>query len=385
MCSMNLPDKNIAVIGYPYTRTNYRAVFDRSNVYFVLPRIWKIKKGKVEYRTEPNSHIMVTSAPFQHSDYPIIGGLLKGWMPTLPWLLWKLKRTHHIRLVFEAHEPTLLTTLYNGIVAKMLGLKHVVFSWENIPFEKKLFGIKGYIHRLILAANLALADGVVCGNKKCADIFSAITDKSLAHIPLAGLDPEKFKVSAQRTAHNGITFVFAGAVDYRKGLHILLPAFKKLIGDVPDARLIIVGSGTYERQIENQISDLKISVTRIAWADHGMLIGILSHSDVFVYPSIAHAGWEEQFGYSMAEASLLELPIIATHSGSIDEVVKDGKTGLLVDPDNIGELYNAMRVMALDADRRRAYGRAGRLFIADAFSNEAIALRYEKFFHSIIK
>ena len=84
----------------------------------------------------------------------IIGGLLKGWMPAFPWLLWKLKREHNIKLVFEAHESTLLTTLYHGFFVKLFGMKHIVFSWENIPFSEKFCGMKGIIHELILRLNL---------------------------------------------------------------------------------------------------------------------------------------------------------------------------------------------------------------------------------------
>jgi glycosyltransferase involved in cell wall biosynthesis len=375
---------NIAVIGYPYTRPNFRTVFESSNTYFILPRIWKIKGGKAEYYTESSSHVVTTTAPFYHSNYPMIGGLLKGWMPMLPWLLWKLKRKHQIDLVFEAHEPTLLTTLYHGLAAKILGLKHVVFSWENIPFDKKFVGVKGFTHRLILSANLIFADGVVCGNQKCLDIFKKITPKPLAHIPLAGLNPDKFRPYLIRPEHEGITFVFAGAIDYRKGLHVLLPAFKQLLEKIPEARLVLVGSGTYEKEIKVQIDNLKLAVTQWPWVDHAKLIEILSRSDVFVYPSIPYAGWEEQFGYSIAEASLMELPVIATRSGSIEEVVKDKDTGLLVDPGEVGPLADAMLTLASDKSRRSAYGRAGREFITQKFSNEAVARRYETFFNLLI-
>ena len=376
--------QNLVVIGYPYTRPNFRAVFESPNVYFILPKTWKIKEGKAEYRTSSNPQIMTTTAPFYNSNYPIIGGLLKGWMPMFPWLLWRLKRKHHIRLMFEAHEPTLLTTLYHGITAKVLGLKHVVFSWENIPLENKFSGIKGIIHRLLLLANLGLADGVVCGNQKCFDIFKALTNKPLAHIPLAGLDPERFKPLATRSDQESVTFIFAGAIDRRKGLHVLLPAFKKISEEFPRARLTIIGSGTYEKELDQQISELQIPVTRLPWIVHAKLIELLSQSDVFIYPSVAHRGWEEQFGYSMAEASLMELPVIATRSGSISELVKDGETGILVDPEDIQQLAEAMRTLATNQTLRRVYGLAGRVFITQTFSNEVVNRQYKAFFNSLM-
>lgn len=374
----------LLVTGYPYTRPNYRAALELLGSYFILPNVWKIKKGKAEYRTQDSPNILTTAAPLHHSDYPIIGGLLKGWMPLFPLLLWRMRRDHHVQLVFEAHEPTLLTTLYHGIFTKLFGLKHVVFSWENIPFEQKLVGTKGSLHRWILWANLLLADGVVCGNQKCKAIFQRQTRKPLALIPLAGLDSERFRPPSARGSREGITFVFAGALDKRKGLHILLPAFKLLRQSVPEARLVLVGSGTYEHEIRTMIRDLQLEVTFTPWTDHQHLIATLAAADVFVYPSIAHGGWEEQFGYSMAEASLMELPVIATRSGSIDEVVKDGETGILVEPGNVGELANAMRVIALDPALRPRYGLAGRNRIIQMFGNQEVARQYAVFFNSLV-
>ncbi len=374
---------NIAVIGYPYTRPNYRAALEADGVYFILPKIWKIKKGKAEYRTEPTAHILTTSAPLHHSDYPVIGGLLKGWMPMAPFLLWKLKKKHRIELVFEAHEPTLLTTLYHGIFVKLCGLKYAVFSWENIPFEKKLRGFKGMFHRIILALNLALVDGVVCGNQKCHDIFAGLTRKPLDVIPIAGLDVRKFTRSAPPHSHRHTEFVFIGAVDYRKGLHVLIPAFKKLLQKVPDAHLSIVGSGSYEQEIDAMIAECELPITRLPWLAHDKVLQLLEQADVFLYPSVSHAGWEEQFGYSMAEASLMELPVIATQTGSIEELVVDGTTGILVPEQDEEALYTAMLQLADDRALRQRLGKHGREYIISNFSNSVVAQKYKKFFQKI--
>ncbi len=350
---------NIAVIGYPYVRPNYRATLEREDVFFVLPKVWKIKKGKSEYKTSPAKNIITGNAYFHHSGYPIIGGLLKGWMPLMPWYLWKLKRQHNIRLVFEAHEPNLFTTLYNGLAARLLGLKHVVFSWQNVKL----------LHVPLIMLNLMLSDGVVCGNKKCEMLFRPLTKKPILVAPLAGLDPDAWQAQP-RPPKETVTFLFAGAIDYRKGIHILQEAIKK----VPHAKLILVGSGSYEKNITHPITP---------WANHEQLKKYYQEADVFVYPSIAYKGWEEQFGYSMAEASLMELPVVATRTGSIDEVVEDGTTGILVAPEDVEALSVAMTRLAEDLELRHRMGAAGREFIATHFSHQAIAEKLFGFFNTL--
>jgi len=353
---------NVMVTGYPYARQNYRDFFEKSGAYFVLPKVWKIKGGKTMYRTNPSNQIVVTSAFFHHSHYPIIGGLLKGWMPLAPFYMWKIKRKHGAKIVFDAVEPYLLTSLFNAFFAKLLGLKYIAFSWQNVKIP----------HRFVLFLNFLFIDAVVCGNQKCLKIFQKITKKPLAQIPLAGLDCEKFKLKANRPKKEKTVFLFVGALDYRKGVHVLLEAFKKII----DAELIVVGSGTYEDEIKSQI---KV----IPWADHETIIGLLAAADIFVYPSISYGGWEEQFGYSMAEASLMELPIITTRTGSIEEVVIDGKTGLLVSPDNPNEFSLAMAKLAGDPILRDTMGKAGREFILKNFNNKTITGAYDSFFNSL--
>ncbi|MEK7616312.1 MAG: glycosyltransferase family 4 protein [Patescibacteria group bacterium] len=350
---------NIVAIGYPFSRPNNRTTLTGPETFFIVPKVWKIKKGKAEYRTAEHDHIMTTSALFHHSGYPFIGGLLKGWMPLLPLYLWRLKKRHGIELVFDAHEPNLLTTLYNGFFCKLLGLKHVVFSWQNVALR----------HRWLIKINLWFADGVVCGNQKCLNLFKQITQKPLTVIPLAGLDPD-FWQPKPRQERSTVTFLFVGAIDYRKGVHLLVEAFQK----IPHAKLVLVGSGSYEKNIHHPI---------IPWADHPTLMKLYQEADVFVYPSISHGGWEEQFGYSMAEASLMELPVISTHTGSIDEIVVDGSSGILVESEHSEKLAEAMMKLATDEDLRRRMGSAGRTHILQHYANSIVAKKFHDFFKTL--
>ncbi len=384
--------QNILITGYPYIRENYLNTFNsyhgEGKISFLLPRIWKIKKGKVVYHPPKRGNVFTTPAYFHHSDYPIIGGLLKGWLPAFPYKLWQLRRAKNISLVYDSGEPILLSTLYNAFWSKVFGLKYVVFSWENIPFHHKFHGLSRVVHSLILKLNLFLADGVVCGNSKCRDIFAELTSKPLTVIPLSGLDEAFYRPLNDRSLldeyniRDKIVFTFIGAISYRKGIHLIVEAFGKVLDQVPKAHLIIAGSGEYEENIKLKIENLKLgnNITRIPWLSQQSVMRLLSASDVFVYPSISHGGWEEQFGYSMAEASLCELPIIATRSGSIEEIVIDGQTGILVAENNAKELGVAMLKLAHNKELRNKLGQSGREHIVKNFSNKAVVGNYAEFF-----
>ncbi|MBX4189743.1 glycosyltransferase family 4 protein, partial [Candidatus Parcubacteria bacterium] len=329
-----------------------------------------------------DSRVITAPALFSHSHYPLVGGLLKGWIPSLPWHLLKLKLTGRGDIFFNANEPILLTTLYNGIFAKLFGLKNILFSWENIDYSGKHKGLKGQLHNLLLKWNLGLANAVVCGNRKALEIMSKRTKARVITIPLSGVDGNLFQPG--HDSRKGNTLLFAGSLSYRKGIHIILDAMHQLLSRVPDLRLVIVGEGEYEPALMEKIKRLGLEdkVHRVPWVDSQNLMTMYNEADIFLYPSLSHQGWEEQFGYSMAEASLCELPVIATNTGSINEVIQDGVTGILVQENNSEALANAIEELIQDPKKREALGKAGRAFILAHFAYEGVAKKYYNFFKS---
>lgn len=384
---------NILVVGYTYISYSQRATFDfyphPENVFFLLPDVWKARHGKVVFYGPEGENVFSTKTYFVHSHYPLIGGLLKGWMPNFPFVLWRLKRDRNIQLVYSCSEPTLLTTLYNGFWTKIFGLKYIAFSWENIPYEKKQASI---FKKLILRLTLFFCDGLICGNQKSRNIhWPYMPHKPIAIFPMFGLDPDFFrrqngpKMFRGMNLDNKIVFSFIGAIDKRKGVHLIIDAFPEVLEELPSAHLIIAGSGENDAVIQHQIEKLNISgqVTRVPWTGRDELVKLLGVSDIFLYPSLPYKGWEEQFGYSLIEASLMGLPVISTHSGSIEDVILDGKTGTLVFPDNTEALRDAMIRLGKDKELRSGLGKAGREYIIANFSQKVIANKFYEFFESL--
>ena len=385
---------SILIAGYPYIRESYfktlRSYPEKDKLFFLLPKEWKIKDGKVVYHPPKDGNVSTVKAYFFHSHYPIIGGLLKGWMPGYFKFLLREKNKKNIEVVFTLTEPILLTTLYQAVIAKMLGLKHIFFTWENVSYDK-FKGLNGLIKRVILNLNLTLSDGVICGNKKAEDIIKKITNKNTAIIPLSGVDGNFFSPFKKERIFKGldlknkVVFSFVGSISYRKGIHVALEAFNNILPEIPDATFIIVGSGEYEKEIGRTMNTLGLaqSVHMIPWLSHDELKDLLAVSDVFLYPSLSYGGWEEQFGYSMAEASLMELPVISTFSGSIEDIIINNKTGILVEAGIEKELGLAMIKLAKDINMRKVLGSNGRKYIIENYSYDVVATKFKEFFHSL--
>jgi len=382
----------ILIAGFPYIRENYFNTWQyypaQGKIFFLLPKSWKVKRGKIIYYPPKHSNVFSAKAYFHHSHYPVIGGLLKGWIPAFPFILWKLKREKKINIVYSSSEPILITTLYQAFWSKLFGLKHIIFTWENIPYENKFKGLNLLLKKVIIKLNLLLSDGIVCGNRKAEDIFKRLTKKPVVIIPMSGVNTDFFhKVNTDdfletHGLKNKLIFSFAGAIGHRKGIHNMICAFKKVLSALPNACLVIAGTGEYEKDISELITelDLEYNIIKIPWLSPIGLRELLSVSNIFLYPSISFGGWEEQFGYSMAEASLMEVPIISTRTGSIEEVVLNGVTGLLVEPENIKDLIEAMFKLGKDEGLRNEFGKAGRIYIEENFSYQVVANKFYNFF-----
>lgn len=385
---------NILVTGYAFVRKSYLDVFKyyrgNDNIYFLLPKIWKVKSGKVIYCPPVENNIYTTRTYFYHSHYPLLGGLFKGWMPWIPLFLVR-QRKKKFDILFSATEPSLLTGLYQSIWAKIFGMKHVFLTWENIPYQNKFRGLNLLSKRMIIKLNIFLSDAIICGNHKAAAIMREYTTKPTPIIPMSGVDKEFFKklnvpkVFRHHDLNNKVVYSFVGSISYRKGIHLIIRAYKKVLEAIPNSALVIVGSGEYENEIEKEIDTAGLSdkIIREPWISHEEMRELLSVSDVFVYPSLPYNGWEEQLGYSTMEASLMELPVITTNSGSLDEVVINNKTGILIAPDNLQELEEAMIKLGKDEELRKRLGKEARIFMIENFSHEVVAAKFREFFHSL--
>ena len=344
-------------------------------------------------RAEKHEGLNIISARtfFFHSRYPIIRGHFKGWMPAAGRILKKMAKPDDV--LFTVSEPNLLMTYFNGRLAKKLGLKHVFFTWQNVPYKERIPGIKLKLTEWLIRKNISLGSGAVCGNNKAFDILSqyAPAGFKMLSIPVSGIDTGQFKPGIESDFREKyglkekIVLTFIGALDKRKGIETLLNSFITVSSSDSRLRLVIIGAGPLEGFVNDFISahEIENKVIRLPWLENDKLPGILCGSDIFLYPSEPYGGWEEQFGYSIAEASACGLPVISTDSGSIPEKVINNKTGFLIKPGSQEELIRAIFSLAADSELRRTMGQAGRQLIAENFSHEIVAQKLEKFLRDV--
>jgi glycosyltransferase involved in cell wall biosynthesis len=140
----------------------------------------------------------------------------------------------------------------------------------------------------------------------------------------------------------------------------------------PSASLVLLGGYPGEWEGEHPFDAIAAAGARdvflAGWHDHDVLPAFLAASDAVVLASV-----REQFGSVLVEAMACGLPVVAVDRFGPADIVDDGATGWLVEPDDAAQLADALVACAGDATERRRRGRGGWWVARDRFSWPALA------------
>jgi glycosyltransferase involved in cell wall biosynthesis len=162
---------------------------------------------------------------------------------------------------------------------------------------------------------------------------------------------------------------FIGRLEPRKGPLDLVRAAPAIRASLPDARIVLVGDDPYESD-PDYLGRVRAApdVEQYGWVENAS--GLMRHLDVLVVPSR-----QEPFGTVVAEAMAVGTPVVATRVGGIPEVVEDGVSGILVEPDDPAGLAAAVvEALSRSAVLSEAGRQAARRFDADAYADRVEAL-----------
>lgn len=139
--------------------------------------------------------------------------------------------------------------------------------------------------------------------------------------------------------------LFVGRLAEKKGVTYLIDAMKK----IENAILVIVGEGPLNNQLKKQALYKGDQIKFLGAKSHEELKTLLASADIFVAPSItANNGDSEGLGLVLLEAMASGLPVVATRSGGIVQIIEDGINGFLVEEKNSMQLAEAISQILSD-------------------------------------
>jgi len=175
--------------------------------------------------------------------------------------------------------------------------------------------------------------------------------------------------------------VTASRLIKRKSPNLLISAFATVLKAVPDAKLVIAGSGREEGRLSRQIKDLNIanSVFLVGELPKDKVAQLMAAADVFALPSKI-----ESFGLSLLEASAIGVPVVSSNSGGVPEVFQDGFNALLYPPGDENAMAKAIIRVLQDKELARTIS-ANALETARKFTWETAAKHTLEVYEEVLR
>lgn len=170
----------------------------------------------------------------------------------------------------------------------------------------------------------------------------------------------------------GDFMLFVGDLNRRKGVHVLLDAYRRLANPPP---LVMIG-----RRCPDMPDVLPPGVSVFEKWPHAAVMHAWSRCLFGIAPSV----WAEACGTIVMEGNAVGKAMIASAIGGLADLVVDGRTGIQVPAGQPGALAQAMRVLIEDGERREAMGRAARLHV-ERFMAKTIVPRIERLYEDALR
>ncbi len=181
-----------------------------------------------------------------------------------------------------------------------------------------------------------------------------------------GLDLSKFDVADKKRGEI-FEILSVGTLNPHKGFNYLIPALTGLERKGLRFHCTIIGGGPLEADLKNQIRDLGLGekITMTGPLKQAAVIPYYKKADLMVL--MAQPEWHWGIPNVLIEAVAAKAPVITTQFGSVDELVKDGKTGLIVSPKDSQGLADAIQKLSEDNTLRTRLMEEGRKFVLENF------------------
>ena len=269
------------------------------------------------------------------------------------------------------------------ILSDQGGLTTHPFLSESGIILKTLYKIQDYFIKKIINDSNAIS----VANEYERDIFLDINKTSNVTIIRNGVNletlhstqnfREKYKIHSR-------FILFVGRFSKSKGIETLIHSFNKIKkeNEIADVKLVIMGVDFgYEKEMEELITkyDLSNRILVIKNPPREDVISAYGESEFLILPS----QWELSPLVPL-ESFAFKKPVISTNSHGIPFTVKDGRTGILVEPENSDEMSKAIIKLLFDSTLRDKLGLSGYEFVHDECNCISMAKNSLKLYEKVL-
>jgi phosphatidylinositol alpha-1,6-mannosyltransferase len=337
--------------------------------------------------------VILTSVPYSPSSksVPVVGPKVYRlptqmnirYLKVLPLLILAL----WICLIHRPVGLLAMNSTYDGLVSYVLRViirvKYVVFAHGSELLESRTSRFRQqYVLRVFANARACVAN-----SRYTASLVLSLglrEDRTIILYPTLHLADYETVTKAedflQKYGLEGKRILLTAArMVPRKGQDQVLRALSVLRTKYSNLVYVVTGRGPFQKDLAFLAEQLQITglVKFVGFISRSDLNRILSLCEVFVMPGREDGTDIEGFGIAFLEANIFGKPVIGTRVGGACEAILDGKTGILIDADDVDMLVNALESLLNDAELRHRLGCNGRVRVLGEFSVKGQRAKYE--------
>lgn len=288
--------------------------------------------------------------------------------------------------VIHAHALTHFAVL-SIFVGKILGKKGLIkiATEEDIS---KLMNSTSLVHKLLIPFSRFTNYYIAISENIKKEIISMGVDEKKIYSGFNGVDTALYqpinsnkrnKVKKMLSIPDKEIVTFVGRLASRKGVDILIRAWKKVIRRFPDAYLLIVGSGEEKMKLKKLATELDLinNIRFVGEVDN--VVDYLHVTDIFSFPSRL-----EGAPNAVLEALACGLPVVATKIGGLVDIIYDNVNGILVSPERSDLLAQNICELLKNKNYRKKLGTKARESALSRFSFEVVSKEYLKCYRKLI-
>jgi glycosyltransferase involved in cell wall biosynthesis len=249
----------------------------------------------------------------------------------------------------------------------------VVYGTDLLLLDAKVR--RSRLKRLSTRVLLGDADVIIAISDWTADLCRAVletlglpADGRVRRVPL-GTDPKHFRPGVDPRAvrqrfglSDGPWLLTVARLEWHKGIDTVIKALPAVRAAHPGTRYVVAGVGDRRPHFERLVAELGLgdAVRFLGSVSDDDLPALYNAADLYVGASRLHDLMAEGFGISLVEASACGLAVVGGRSGGVPDAVRDGETGILVDPDDPAAVAAGIGRLLADGELRKRFGVAGR-------------------------
>lgn len=264
--------------------------------------------------------------------------------------------------------------------------------WENASVDRGRFAPTSARYRLTRQLETTLcrgADAVVTICRSLGDELAPRCGETPLFVQPNGVDLGRFTPSPPQDASRGRwgvrgkrVITYLGAFQPYEGIDLLIGAMPRILSEVPDARLLVVGAGGVEEALKAQAEALALG-DRILFTgriQHELVQEIYALSDVLVYPRAHTRTTALTTPLKPLEAMAMARPVIVSDVPALLELVTPDETGVVFRHGDAASLTGAIVRVLRDGELRRALGERARRWVERERGWDRIVTDYRRIY-----